>query len=87
MCLGCGFYKGRIVVDMTAKTKAREERLEAKKEMIKEQKGSTEEVADSIPADTNDVPLEEVATDKSKVVDAPEMAQAKRATPRKEQAA
>lgn len=34
MCLDCGFYKGRIVVDMAAKKKAREERLQVKHEAI-----------------------------------------------------
>ena len=37
MCLDCGFYKGRMVVDMAAKKKAREERLSAKKEAIEAQ--------------------------------------------------
>ncbi len=32
MCLGCGFYKGRMVVDMTAKKNAREARMQAKRE-------------------------------------------------------
>ena len=39
MCLGCGFYKGRQVVDMTAKNQAREDRLKAKREMIQAQQG------------------------------------------------
>jgi large subunit ribosomal protein L32 len=30
MCLNCGFYKGRIVMDLQAKKKAREARLAAK---------------------------------------------------------
>jgi large subunit ribosomal protein L32 len=34
MCLECGYYKGRMVVDMAAKKKAREARLQAKREMI-----------------------------------------------------
>lgn len=34
MCLACGFYKGRMVVDMAAKTKAREARLAAKREAL-----------------------------------------------------
>lgn len=37
MCLECGFYKGKMVVDMAAKKKARSERLEAKKAAIAEQ--------------------------------------------------
>lgn len=39
MCLECGFYKGRMVVDMSAKKKAREERMQAKKDAIKAQAG------------------------------------------------
>jgi hypothetical protein len=34
MCLECGFYKGRMVVDMEAKRKAREARLEEKRARI-----------------------------------------------------
>jgi len=37
MCLECGFYKGRMVVDMAAKKKAREERLLVKQEAINSQ--------------------------------------------------
>lgn len=39
MCLECGFYKGRMVVDMTAKKQAREARLQAKREAIQAQTG------------------------------------------------
>lgn len=34
MCLECGFYKGKMVVDMTAKKKAREARRAAKLEAM-----------------------------------------------------
>lgn len=56
MCLECGYYKGRMVVDMTAKKKAREERLQAKQEMIQAQQGITggnelEQPAPEAPAD------------------------------------
>ena len=34
MCLVCGFYKGRIVIDMKAKTEARAVRLAAKREAM-----------------------------------------------------
>lgn len=37
MCLECGFYKGRIVIDMKAKKSAREERIQAKKAMLSAQ--------------------------------------------------
>jgi len=32
MCLACGFYKGRVVIDLAAKKKDREARILAKKE-------------------------------------------------------
>lgn len=35
MCLACGYYKGRVVIDLAAKKKAREARLEAKREAIR----------------------------------------------------
>lgn len=34
MCLACGFYKGRVVIDMKAKSDARAARLAAKQEAI-----------------------------------------------------
>lgn len=37
MCLDCGFYKGRMVVDLAAKKESRDARLKAKQEAIKEQ--------------------------------------------------
>lgn len=37
MCLDCGFYKGRQVMDLAAKKDAREARMKAKKEAIKAQ--------------------------------------------------
>jgi hypothetical protein len=41
MCLECGHYKGRMVVDLTAKKQAREARLAAKREAIQAQTGET----------------------------------------------
>lgn len=41
MCLECGHYKGRMVVDMAAKKKARESRLQAKREAIQAQTGES----------------------------------------------
>jgi hypothetical protein len=35
MCLECGYYKGKMVVDMVAKKKAREARREEKLEAIR----------------------------------------------------
>lgn len=37
MCLDCGFYKGRMVLDMASKKKSREARLDAKREAINAQ--------------------------------------------------
>ena len=34
MCLGCGFYNGRQVLDLTAEKEKREARLKAKREAI-----------------------------------------------------
>lgn len=34
MCLECGHYKGKMVVDMAAKKQAREARLQAKREAM-----------------------------------------------------
>lgn len=34
MCLDCGFYNGKMVVDMKAKKEARAARIQAKKEVI-----------------------------------------------------
>lgn len=39
MCLVCGYYKGRMVVDLTAKKQAREARLAAKREAISAESG------------------------------------------------
>ncbi len=50
MCLECGFYKGRMVIDVAAKKKARDERLQAKKDMIDAQQGFGQEVAEEAPA-------------------------------------
>lgn len=44
MCLECGFYKGRQVMDLGAKKEAREARMKAKREAIK---GQAESVDDS----------------------------------------
>jgi len=35
MCLECGYYNGRQVVDLESKKKAREARINAKREAIK----------------------------------------------------
>jgi hypothetical protein len=46
MCLDCGFYNGKMVVDMKAKKEARDARIQAKKEAISsmgQAQGQTEE--------------------------------------------
>jgi len=61
MCLACGFYKGRMVVDMAAKNKSREERLKAKHEAINSQQPE----AESAPAEVEEVKeIKEVAESK-----------------------
>lgn len=54
MCLDCGFYKGRMVVDMAAKKKSREERLTAKREAMgrNEHEEESAPVAEELPEAT-----------------------------------
>ena len=40
MCLECGFYKGRQVMDLKAQKEKRTARMQAKREAIKAQSGS-----------------------------------------------
>ena len=47
MCLECGFYKGKVVVDLAAKKQARTARMDAKKAMIAEQ---STPATDAVPA-------------------------------------
>jgi hypothetical protein len=49
MCLDCGFYNGKMVVDMKAKKEAREVRLETKRETIRSQAGLPEASPAEIP--------------------------------------
>lgn len=42
MCLECGFYKGRQVIDLAAKKQARNERLKAKREAIRAEEGESQ---------------------------------------------
>lgn len=37
MCLNCGSYKGRVVIDLLEKKKEREARMQAKREMVRGQ--------------------------------------------------
>lgn len=61
MCLECGFYNGRQVMDLKAKKEAREARIKAKKEAIRAQ------FNDAAPTEAEAVSnkaLEEAKTDK-----------------------
>lgn len=40
MCLNCGFYKGKVVIDLLEKKKGREARMAAKKESIRGQEAT-----------------------------------------------
>lgn len=44
MCLECGYYNGRQVVDLTAEKAKRDARIKAKHEQIKNELGSSPEV-------------------------------------------
>ena len=57
MCLECGFYKGRMVVDMKAKKEAREARLADKRSLREAQMGETAPEA---------TPVAEAATEEKK---------------------
>ena len=45
MCLSCGFYKGKIVIDLLAKKKDREARMTAKRDVIRGQAAEAEPAA------------------------------------------
>jgi len=86
MCQECGFYKGRLVIDMKAKTDARSSRMQAKKDAIKANRTEAADESGSIPTDVSEAPQEELPAGKSKAVESPALPQAKTATPRKGQA-
>ena len=87
MCQECGFYKGRLVIDMKAKTDARSSRMQAKKDTIKANKTEAEaQDVQAIPGGPEDAPHENMDAGNSKAVETPELPQAKTATPRKGQA-
>ncbi len=44
MCLSCGFYNGRQVMDLTAEKAKRDARIKAKEDRIKSEVGSPESV-------------------------------------------
>jgi hypothetical protein len=47
MCLACGFYKGRVVIDLKAKAEARAARMQAKREAIRAESGAPETAAET----------------------------------------
>lgn len=60
MCLECGFYNGRVVIDMKAQKAARDQRIQAKKEAINAQAAQTAAAEASPDADaTPTEPTEE----------------------------
>lgn len=86
MCQECGFYKGRMVIDMKAKSDKRTARMTAKKEAIKGQQADAEQedMPEAIAPDSGVTP-DKVAGDKMKTVAAPSVAAEKTASPRKHQ--
>ncbi len=59
MCLDCGFYKGRQVMDLTAKKDKREARMQAKKDAVQTQAESiaaneAEGVAEADPVENTE---------------------------------
>jgi large subunit ribosomal protein L32 len=85
MCLECGFYKGRVVIDMKAKSEKRDARMTAKKEAIKGQQSDETETEEGTAAPDSAVTPDRVANDKMKTVAAPEMQAEKTSSPRKHQ--
>jgi hypothetical protein len=69
MCLACGFYKGREVLNLAADAKKRDARIKAKRERIRAVEESPEpteahhEVSEPVP-DTSGTPSGETEHDK-----------------------
>lgn len=55
MCQHCGFYKGRMVIDLGARAKARTERMKAKKDQMRIETGASAQPQ----ADTKEIVAEE----------------------------
>ncbi len=68
MCLDCGFYNGRQVIDLAAKKDAREARMNAKREMIKGQQEAIAPTEADAVAEKAPVATEEKAADESEAV-------------------
>ena len=74
MCLECGFYNGRQVLDLVAEKEKREARLKAKREMIagaQDAGEGTDAPVDTSPApEAIEAPTGEAAPDKAPAKDA-----------------
>jgi len=63
MCLECGFYKGRQVIDLAARKEAREARLQAKREAIKGQQAEAAAALETADAPAETLPDTQAAED------------------------
>jgi len=64
MCLECGFYKDRQVMDLAAKKAAREERITKKRDAIKAQQEAIAPTETDVVAET--APAEETVAEEKK---------------------
>ena len=69
MCLECGFYNGRQIVDMAAKKKAREERLQAKRDLREAQQAEAAGLAEPAPDTQPDTTATETETKEDEKAD------------------
>lgn len=58
MCQACGFYNGRMIIDMKARAEKRAERMSAKKAAIKGEQANTAEDAALPEPDQTDTAVE-----------------------------
>lgn len=66
MCLECGFYKGKIVLDLAAKKKDREARIKAKREAKKGEETEEEASEPNTAQDDNTKEAEVAKEEKAK---------------------
>lgn len=52
MCLSCGYYKGKMIIDLKAQKAARDARLQAKREKIKNELNPQTTDAPALPEAT-----------------------------------
>jgi hypothetical protein len=84
MCLECGFYNGKMIVDMKAKKAARQARLDKKREAM--QSMAEAQDSGSMPENDKNESLESVSSEKTKGVKDPNLTQQKDVTPRRGEA-